>query len=167
MPHGEFKYRCPRCGQIFVYKEYLMTHLKFSIHCVKSPVYEEQCNSNVSRPVRYKCLCYLPYIAFVIMVIFKILESYHLMFVSLSVILTRLSLQTKMFVSISLTMSPLQTMMHSSTFLSSLSEGGESSYSPTYRSGPPGLRPGSYSNTYPRQRMYSKLPPGLRIPPHS
>ena len=29
-----------------------MTHLKFSIHCVKSPVYEEQCNSNVSRPVR-------------------------------------------------------------------------------------------------------------------
>lgn len=105
VPHGEFKYRCPRCGQIFVYKEYLMTHLKFSIHCVKSPVYEEQCNSN--------------------------------------------------------------TMMHSSTFLSSLSEGGESSYSPTYRSGPPGLRPGSYSNTYPRQRMYSKLPPGLRIPPHS
>ena len=48
VPHGEFKYRCPRCGQIFVYKEYLMTHLKFSIHCVKSPPYEECNNSNVS-----------------------------------------------------------------------------------------------------------------------
>lgn len=59
-------------------------------------------------------------------------------------------------------------MVHSNTFLSSLSEGGESSYQPssTYRSGPPGLRTSSgYSNTFPRNRsIYSRPPPGLRDP---
>lgn len=47
-----------------------------------------------------------------------------------------------------------------SSFLSSLSDSGEPSYSTaTYRSGPPGLYP-----NFPRHRMYSKPPPGLRIP---